>query len=107
MHAILRFAIISILLVATGRAAMAGEIVKVQINGLAFSPAEITIMPGDTVEWINHDFVDHTATAADESWDVTLAVGQTGQHEMSKVGTTKYFCRVHPNMTGIIHIVRE
>jgi len=26
---------------------------------------------------------------------------------MSKVGTMKYFCRVHPDMTGIIHVKRE
>jgi plastocyanin len=45
--------------------------------------------------------------AADESWDIALTAGQTGRHVTSKVGTMKHFCGVHPDMTGIIHVVRE
>ena len=43
--------------------ALAGEVVKVSIGDLAFAPANITVRVGDTIEWNNTDFVDHTATA--------------------------------------------
>lgn len=83
----------------------AGEVVKVKINDLVFVPAEITIHVGDSVEWVNDDFIDHTATATDNSWDVMLEVGKTGRHEFTQPGTVAYFCRVHPDMTGTVHVV--
>jgi plastocyanin len=30
---------------------------------LVFNPADITVRVGDTIEWANADFIDHTATA--------------------------------------------
>jgi len=39
------------------------ETFKVQLKGLQFSPAAISVHVGDTIEWVNEDFVAHTATA--------------------------------------------
>ena len=44
----------------------------VEIRNLVFTPNELTVTPGDTIIWINHDFVPHTVTADDESWDSGL-----------------------------------
>lgn len=85
----------------------AGEVVTVKITDLAFTPAEITIHAGDSIEWMNDDFIDHTATATDNAWDVVLEVAKSGRREFTHPGTATYFCRVHPDMTGIIHIVSE
>jgi plastocyanin len=41
---------------------------------LGFVPTEITAHVGDTIEWVNSDFVAHTATARDVSWDVLILV---------------------------------
>jgi plastocyanin len=84
--------------------AMAGETVKITINDLAFSPARITAKVGDTIEWSNGDFVDHTATDRGGAWDIAIAAGKSAQLKLTIAGTFAYYCKVHPGMTGIIHV---
>ena len=97
-------ALLLLLQIACARAGAAGEIVQVKINDLAFSPAEITIKPGDTVEWVNADFIDHTATAKGGPWDVLIGAGKTARLQFNKAGMSKYYCRFHPDMTGVVHV---
>jgi plastocyanin len=105
MRTLVRHAAVLLLLqIACARAGVSGEIVKVNINDLAFSPAEITIKPGDTIEWVNADFIDHTATARGGSWDVVITAGKSAQRQFNKSGTSSYYCRFHPSMTGVIHV---
>lgn len=85
--------------------AHAGDVVKVAIGDLVFTPAEITVRAGDTVEWTNADFVDHTATAKSGEWDVLIPAGKSGRVELSLPGTVAYYCRYHPGMTGTIHVI--
>ena len=80
---------------------------QVEISVLAFSPADITVKARATIEWVNNDFVDHTATATGGDWDVMIVAGQSARQEMTKPGTIKYFCRVHPDMTGAVHVVKD
>jgi plastocyanin len=82
----------------------AGDAIKVTISDLAFSPAEITAKVGDTIEWINRDFVEHTATDKSGAWDVDIAAGHSGALTLTTPGTFAYICRFHPNMTGTIHV---
>ncbi len=84
--------------------ASASEVVRITIHDLAFSPAEVTAKVGDTIEWTNDDFVDHTATANDGAWDVTIAAGKSAQRKLTDAGTFSYYCKIHPNMTGTIHV---
>jgi plastocyanin len=100
-------ALVLLLQIASSRVGIAGEVVQVKISDLAFSPAQITVKAGDTVEWLNKDFIDHTATATAGDWDVMIVAGQSARQQMSKTGTIKYFCRVHPDMTGAIHVVNK
>ena len=74
------------------------ETIKVTIKGMKFTPAEIAVHVGDTVEWANEDFVTHTATAKDKAWDVVIGAGKTGTLTITKAGDVDYFCRFHPNM---------
>lgn len=94
-------------LLAGSTAGLAGAVVRVAITDLTFSPAGITVKAGDTVEWVNNDFVDHTATAKNGDWDVAIPAGQSASQKMTKVGTFTYFCRVHPDMIGTIHVVND
>jgi plastocyanin len=103
--AILPAAILLALQIVGARVGVAGEVVQVKIADLAFSPAEITIKEGDTIEWVNGDFIDHTATANNGAWDVLIAAGQSARQQFDHAGTSKYFCRVHPDMTGKVHVV--
>ena len=73
-----RLAVAGLMYVLLTGTSVAGEIVRVAINDLAFSPADVTAKVGDTIEWVNGDFVDHTATDKGGAWDVAIAAGKTG-----------------------------
>lgn len=82
----------------------ASEVVKVAIGDLAFAPADIKAHVGDTIEWHNGDFIDHTATDKGGAWDVTIASGTSAKVLLSTAGTFHYFCRFNPGMTGMIKV---
>jgi len=96
-----------LLQIALAAPSSAGEVARVTINGLAFSPPEIQAKVGDTIEWVNGDFVDHTATAKTGEWDVTIGAGKSAQLQLTHAGLLAYFCRIHPNMTGTIHVIAD
>jgi len=58
-------ALVLLLQIASAHVGIAGKVVQVRISDLAFSPADIKVNAGDTVEWVNNDFIDHTASATD------------------------------------------
>lgn len=78
--------------------------VEVTIKQLVFSPAQVSVKPGDTIEWVNRDFIAHTATARDKSFDVQIPANGKGSLTISKAGTFDYFCRFHPMMKGQITV---
>ena len=76
-----------------------------------FDPVEISVKTGTTVVWTNADSVSHTVTSGDPSagpsgtFDSDLVKpGKTFTHVFSSVGTTPYFCSVHPWMTGKVTV---
>jgi plastocyanin len=83
--------------------AKAAEIL-VTIEKLTFSPVEIAAHPGDTIRWINKDFVAHTATAKDKSFDIMLPAHGEGTLVVQSAGAINYFCRFHPMMKGTITV---
>ena len=87
-----------ILVLTTGVAR--ADTIQVKTEKLAFVPAQITAHVGDTIEWINSDFVAHTATARDGSWDVLIPVNAKKTVVIKAEGTVDYYCKFHPNMTG-------
>jgi plastocyanin len=82
------------------------ETIQVKIEKLAFTPSQITAHVGDTIEWVNADFVAHTATARDGAWDVMIAPSATASVVVKAHGTLDYYCRFHPNMIGQITIAK-
>lgn len=101
-----RWALAGVALVLAYAAPATAETIQIRIDKLAFSPAQVTAHVGDTIEWINADFIAHTATARNKAWDVTIARGKSAQTVMKAAGTIDYYCRFHPNMTGKI-VVQE
>jgi plastocyanin len=85
--------------------AFAGEVVKVSIGDLAFKPRDVTVHVGDKVEWVNGDYVDHTATDTSGNMDVAIPAGKSSRVELSHPGTIAYYCRFHPHMTGTIKVL--
>jgi plastocyanin len=87
-----------ILVVLTGVAR--ADTIQVKIEKLGFVPAEISAHVGDTIEWVNSDFLAHKATARNGSWDVLIPVHAKKTMFLKTQGTVDYYCKFHPNMTG-------
>ena len=90
-------------LFAAGVVSAAAKTVTVTIDGLAFSPAEISVKAGDKVEWVNKDPFAHTATVKG-GWEVMIPPKKTASRVMTAKDTADYFCRFHPNMKGKITV---
>jgi plastocyanin len=78
---------------------------RVAMQNFQAVPASVTVAVGDTVEWTNADFVPHTATALDKSWDSrTIESGATWRMVFRTPGQFAYFCAFHPNMRGEVRV---
>lgn len=85
-------------------AAQAANIIQIRMEKVAFAPAEVSAHVGDTLEWVNGDFVAHTATARNKDFNLNVLPNKTGRLVLTKAGTFDYFCRYHPQMTGRITV---
>ena len=90
-----------VMVAAAGRPVRAAGTVTISIDNFAFAPAELSVAPGTTVVWTNHDDVEHTVTASDNGFTST-AIQTAGQfsYTFSTPGTYSYFCAIHPFMTA-------
>ena len=78
-------------------------VVRVAIRAVAFTPREIRIRVGQTVEWTNEDPVVHTVTGDDESWGSGfLAEGATYRYTFTAAGRFPYHCQPHPQMKAVV-----
>jgi plastocyanin len=98
----------AVLVVALAAASpVAAGVVHVDMKGIGFTPAKVSAKVGDIVEWTNHDFVVHSATARDNSFDVNVTASKSGRTVLKKAGKIAYYCRYHPNMTAEIDVVAK
>jgi len=82
------------------------RVVQITIDKVAFADAPTGIKVGDTIEWVNKDIFDHTATSRGGLWDVPVPAGKKVRVVMKKIGSLEYYCKLHPNMTGTIVVGR-
>ncbi len=84
--------------------------VAVKLSNFAFTPREITIRAGATVEWVD-DTGRHTVEADDRSFrSTTLVSGERFEHTFGQPGVFPYHCGFHgaaggKNMAGVIKVV--
>lgn len=77
----------------------------VSIEGFAYSPADLTVAEGTTVEFANDDSTSHTATATDDTFDTgTIKGGDSGSLTLKQAGTFQYYCLFHPFMKGTVTV---
>lgn len=79
------------------------ETIRVTIEKLVFSPAEISAAVGDVIEWDNRDVMAHTATAKGD-FDIVIPPKKTATLTVTKAGTFDYICRFHPNMKARLKV---
>ena len=79
---------------------------KVSIANFTFTPAEITIAPGESVTWTNDDGAPHGLEYQDGAAGTDLLLpGANFSRRFDRPGTYDYNCSIHPYMTGRV-IVR-
>jgi plastocyanin len=93
----------AVAVLAAGIAPALADTVTVTIDKLVFSPNEVSVKAGDTVEWVNKDAFAHTATVKG-GWEVMIPPKKTASRVMQAGDTVEYFCRFHPNMKGRITV---
>ena len=82
----------------------AAATVRVTVTKLAFEPAQVSAKVGDTIEWVNADFLAHSATDCKKEWDLFIAPNKSVHVTVNKPGEIDYYCRFHPNMVGHISV---
>lgn len=92
---------------------------NVVIENMKFTNDSVTVKVGGTVTWVHRDgTAQHTVTANDGSFDSSpscnapvtplsdcMMNGDSYQATFATVGDFQYHCKVHPEMTGVVHVV--
>lgn len=77
----------------------------VTIHEFAFTPPQLTVAAGTTVTWRNDDDTPHTVTSVTGTFkSKALDTGDTFAFTFAAPGSYRYFCSLHPHMTGIIAV---
>jgi plastocyanin len=87
-----------------GGAAAHAETITVSIDNFTFAPNELKVKVGDTITWTNHDDIPHTVVAAGKFRSKTLDTDDSFSFTFAAAGDYKYFCSLHPHMTGMIKV---
>jgi plastocyanin len=98
--------ILGVLLFALAAGSARAEVIQIKIENLAFAPQQVSAHVGDTIEWVNADFVAHSATARNGAWDVMIPPKATKSVILKADGTMDYYCKFHPNMTGQVMVAK-
>jgi len=78
--------------------------ISVSIDNFTFGPAEVKVKVGDTVTWTNHEDIPHTVVSAGKFRSKTLDTDNSFSFTFATAGDYKYFCSLHPHMTGMIKV---
>lgn len=79
--------------------------IEVGIQDYKFTPAEVTIRVGDTVQWTNHEKrTSHSVLFPAENGleSERLFPDESWQRQFPKAGRYDYTCGPHPEMKGVV-----
>jgi len=76
----------------------------ISIDNFTFGPQTLTVKAGTTVTWTNKDDIPHAVAAADGTSFRSNALDTDDSYSFvfKTPGSYKYFCYIHPHMTGTI-----
>jgi 3',5'-cyclic-AMP phosphodiesterase len=78
-----------------------GRAAQVVADNFSFAPARAAVAAGSTVTWTNRDDVPHNIVSTDQKFkSPVLDTDEQFSHTFDKPGTYRYFCSIHPKMTG-------
>jgi len=99
-----RLAVAAAISLSLGAPCAYAEDTSVTIDNFTFAPAELTVKVGTTVTWTNHDDIPHTVVSAGKFRSKTLDTDNSFSFTFTQAGDYKYFCSLHPHMTGMIKV---
>jgi len=76
----------------------------VSIDNFTFTPQTLTVKAGTTVTWTNRDDIPHGIASDNNAFPRSKALDTDDSFSFTFTtpGTFRYFCYVHPHMTGTI-----
>lgn len=80
------------------------EDTAVHIDNFSFAPNQLDVKVGTTVTWTNRDDIPHTVVCAGKFRSKTMDTDGTFSFTFTEPGEYKYFCSLHPHMTGSIKV---
>ena len=102
-HLALGIALAALLVASACDQKTAARIHRVEIKGMAYTPAEVTVAAGDTIVWVNRDIVPHTVTGEARQLDSgSLSPAVEWSLVARDRGRISYTCTFHPTMKGTI-----
>jgi plastocyanin len=76
---------------------------QVAVDNFSFTPATVAVPVGTTVTWTNHDDIPHNVVSPEHQFkSPALDTGDVFSYTFAAAGTYKYYCSIHPRMTGEI-----
>ena len=69
-----------------------------------FSPGEITVKVGDTIEFVNDGVEAHDLYSEGLFEAPSWLPGQSSRFTFAKPGDVEYLCTLHTNMVGLVHV---
>jgi plastocyanin len=94
---------------ASGSFAPPAEHARVDQQKMAFVPYLLPVVVGTTVDFLNHDSVNHNVFSPDgESYNLgTWAKGDKRSYTFKKVGVYTQLCSIHPEMEGFVVVLQN
>lgn len=80
----------------------AADAIPIKIGNFTFGPQELKVKAGTTVTWTNEDDIPHTVVSPNNFRSKVLDTDGTYSFTFTTPGSYKYFCSLHPHMTGTI-----
>ena len=94
-----------LILAGPGRAA---ETQTVVIDNFSFKPNVVTVKPGTHIRFTNRDDLPHTVVIPGmQVKSAMLDTDDSYEADFEKPGDFKYFCGIHPMMTGEVTVTDE
>jgi len=71
------------------------------VDNFSFAPEAATVAVGTTVRWTNRDDVPHNIVSTEQQFkSPVLDTDEQFSHRFDQPGSYRYFCSLHPKMTG-------
>jgi 3',5'-cyclic-AMP phosphodiesterase len=81
----------------------ASNTTEIKIDNFSFTPKVMTVRAGTAVNWINRDDIPHNVVSTEKKFSSpVLDTDQTFTYRFQAPGSYRYFCKIHPVMTGTI-----